>query len=123
MHPREVEKAMTEIAKEVPAKKEGQDQLESVRSDNFVKLYANSARVETTFWDMKIFFGEIVITTGAKPYLEESVSVAMSPQHAKALLGVLSQNVSQYESMFGKLPSPPEPGVQAPQGVEAPKKP
>jgi hypothetical protein len=60
---------MTEPAKEVPAKIEGQD-LESIRSDEFVKLYANSARVETSIWDVKIFFGEVTPVPGGKPFIE-----------------------------------------------------
>jgi len=100
---------MAEPTKEVPAKTKGngEGQLESVRSDNFIKLYANSARVETSIWDMKIFFGELVLGGGPKPFIEESACISMSPQHAKAMLGVLSTNINEYENRFGKIPSPP----------------
>ncbi len=102
---------------------EAQDQLESIRSDGFIKLYANSARVETTVWDVKVFFGELTLVPGGKPFIEESASIAMSPQHAKALLSVLSQNVNEYESKFGKLPAPPtEPPKEAAKQVEALRK-
>jgi flagellar protein FlaG len=100
---------MNDTSKEGPVKKDGASELESVRSDAFARLYANSARVETTIWDVKIFFGELVPVSGGKPFIEESACVAMSPQHAKALIGVLTQNINQYETAFGKLPSPPEP--------------
>ncbi len=86
-----------------------QRQLEPVRADVFAKFYANSARVETTLWDMKIFFGEVVLG-GSKPFIEEFASIAMSPQHAKALISILIQNVNEYESLFGPIPSLPESG-------------
>jgi flagellar protein FlaG len=36
--------------------------------------------------------------------------VYVSPQQAKALLNVLTQNVSQYEATFGEIKLEPHPG-------------
>jgi hypothetical protein len=46
--------------------------------------------------------------------VEETVSVVMSPQHAKALLGVLQNNIREYEKHVGeiKLPQAPDSATQ-----------
>jgi flagellar protein FlaG len=36
--------------------------------------------------------------------------IYLSPQQAKALLNVLQQNVTQYESAFGEIRLEPQPG-------------
>ena len=107
---------MAEIVNETPRKTESQD-LESVRSDEFIKLYANSARMETTIFDLKIFFGELV-QGGEKSYVQEYACISMSPQHAKAMHGVLGNHLSEYETRFGPIPIP-----RAEAKGEAPKKP
>jgi len=83
--------------------------LETVRSEKFFKVYANAANLEMTAWDFKIIFGELR-KSGDKVVIEQSVEVTMSPQHTKALAGVLINHVKEYEKHIGeiKLPQPPE---------------
>jgi len=81
------------------------DILESVRSDGFFRTYANSAQIETSVWDLKFVFGEL-LRTGNKIVVEQTVAISMSPQHAKALLGVLETNIREYEKKFGKINLP-----------------
>lgn len=87
-----------------------QKPLPSFRSDNFIKVYANSANIEVTPWDVKFVFGELNRIDNVVK-IEESVAVTMSPQHAKALLGVLANNIRAYEEQVGeiKLPAGPDP--------------
>ena len=85
-----------------------QQQLESIRSQGFTTLYTNSAQLEVTPWDFKLVFGELVRSENNLPKIEQHVAVVMSPQHAKALLGILATNVQEYEKQVGeiKLPQP-----------------
>lgn len=72
-----------------------QHELESVRSEGFLKVYPNSAQIETTVWDFKLIFGEMA-KAGDKMVIEQSVAIVMSPQHLKALVGVLAHNLREY---------------------------
>ena len=95
-----------------PVRPTAQEQeLESVRSERFFKVYANSAQIETTVWDFKLIFGEIT-KADDKMVIEQSVAIVMSPQHLKAFVGVLTHNLREYEKRVGeiKLPAPEEAG-------------
>jgi hypothetical protein len=86
-----------------------QDQaLPTTRAEKFVRIYSNAANMEVTPWDFKIVFGELKRTDG-KPVIEQSVEITMSPQHAKALAGMLSTNVREYETQIGEIKLPPTP--------------
>jgi len=84
-----------------------QQDLEAVRSEKFLKIYANAANIETTVWDFNLVFGELK-KIDDKIFIEQTVAITMSPQHAKALAGVLAGNVKEYEKQVGeiKLPQP-----------------
>ncbi len=71
-------------------------------------IYSNSAAVALGFFDVRIFFGETVESTPEKLVVESSVTVIMSPEHAKILSTVLANNVEQYENHFGKIRELPE---------------
>jgi Protein of unknown function (DUF3467) len=88
------------------------EQLESVRSSSYVSIYSNSANLEVTPWDFKLIFGAIVRSeTGKLPKIENRLEVVMSPQHAKALLGIFASNVQEYEKQMGEIKLPqPQPG-------------
>ena len=80
---------------------------ESVRLDNFVRVYANSAQIEATAWDFRIIFGELRKSGDQdKKIIEQSVEVIMSPQHAKVLAEVLSKQVGVYEKRMGDINIP-----------------
>lgn len=94
-----------------------QNQPEIIRrkGESFVSTYANNLVVEASPWDFRFLFGEIEKgepdATGrrlAKLYVEDKVKIVMSPQHAKAMLKVLQENVSSYESQIGPIPSQPD---------------
>jgi hypothetical protein len=79
--------------------------IPSFRSDKFTKVYANSANLEITPWDFKLVFGELIRDKGEHK-IEEIVAVVMSPQHAKALLNVMQNNVREYEKQVGEIKLP-----------------
>lgn len=98
--------------KDEPASPEPNSPL-SVRAGVLARVYANNAQVEMSVWDLRITFGEF-LRVGKEIRVEQSVSVTMSPQHAKALLRVLSTNLSEYESRFGEINLPPDPDSPTP---------
>lgn len=67
------------------------------------RLYSNDIQLAVSLFDVTLQFSHNIPES---PQLLGRIS--MSPQHAKALLGVLHQNIIQYEEMFGKIPAPDE---------------
>ena len=69
--------------------------------------YANSVQVRVSLWDFFLSFG-LVNQTGEAVSIQNFQGVYISPQQAKALLNVLSQNISQYEAAFGEIRLEPQ---------------
>jgi hypothetical protein len=74
--------------------------------------YANSVQVRVSLWDFFLLFGTINQTSPDSVLIQNYQGVFLSPQQAKALVNVLTQNVTQYEATFGeiKLEQQPPPG-------------
>jgi hypothetical protein len=81
------------------------DEIEHSESADFMKVYANSAQVQTSVWDVRLIFGEMEVTQG-RATVENSLMVIMSPQHAKALASALSNNIISYEQKIGEIKLP-----------------
>ena len=99
-----------------PARTDQPQELETAKSEKFVKIYTNAANLEITPWDFTLFFGELK-KSGDKMTVEHTVGIAMSPQHAKALAGLLVTQVKEYEKQIGeiKMPQPPSPQPSTPE--------
>jgi hypothetical protein len=80
--------------------------LETIRTEKFSKIYTNSCQLEVSPWDFTFTFGELKRLGGSSTKVEEQMAVIMSPQHAKALLGILASNVSEYEKQVGEIKLP-----------------
>ena len=65
--------------------------------------YANSVQIRINLWDFFLVFGIVNQTSPDHVSIENFQGVYISPQQAKALLGLLQQNVSGYESAFGEI--------------------
>ena len=70
---------------------------------HYRSVYANSALVGFTPFDVRIVLGEVLEVTDDKLVIEEQVKINMSPQHAKSLLGLLDAKVKEYEAKYGSL--------------------
>ncbi len=70
--------------------------------------YANSVQVRVNLWDFFLMFGRVNQTAPDNVAIQNFQGVYLSPQQAKALLNVLQQNVSQYESAFGEIRLEPQ---------------
>jgi len=77
--------------------------------------YANSVQIRVNLWDFFLLFGLVNQTAPDNVNIQNFQGVYLSPQQAKALLNVLQQNVTQYETAFGEIklePHPPAGTVQ-----------
>lgn len=68
-------------------------------------FYANVARVLCSPYEFLIDFGVTSPETPDKAMM--GVRVAMSPQHAKALLKAMGENIVKYEDKYGRVSFPP----------------
>jgi Protein of unknown function (DUF3467) len=97
----------------MPSKKKAAVESETVsgaeirrrKAADFRSLYANSAQVRTSFYDVSLVFGEIS-PEGDSIECEEHVQIVMSPQHAKVMLQILDRNLRTYEERFGVIDLP-----------------
>jgi len=66
--------------------------------------YANSVQVRVSVWDFFLVFGTLSQQQESQQVeIKNFQGIYLSPQQAKALAGVLHQNVSQYEAAFGEI--------------------
>jgi len=75
-----------------------------VRLDSSVpSIYANQVELHATNWDFRFRFGEAFDIQTENATVLERTRIIMSPQHAKAFLNALSDNVRKYEAAFGEI--------------------
>lgn len=65
--------------------------------------YANSVQMRVNIWDFFLVFGTLQQQSESQVEIRNFQGVYLSPQQAKALLGLLQQNVAGYESAFGEI--------------------
>jgi hypothetical protein len=70
--------------------------------------YANSVQVRVSLWDFFLLFGTVNQIAPDSVSIQNFQGVFLSPQQAKALVNVLTQNVTQYESTFGEIKLEPQ---------------
>src|SRR5713226_7529833 len=81
------------------------------RRPDFRENYANSVQMRVNLWDFYLEFGTVSQTQADQVNIETFQGVYLSPQQAKALLNVLQQNISQYETTFGEIKLDPKAGM------------
>ena len=99
----------------MPEKKAKPEELEvtllkphPVADDDYYTAYANGVMVAHTFFDFQLHFSEVKVRgMGEGDIIAETfATIMMSPQHAKAFLRHLKENVEAYEAKFGELKLP-----------------
>ena len=75
---------------------------------DYREAYANSVQVRVSLWDFFLLFGTINQTAPDNVSIANYQGIFLSPQQAKALANVLSQNISQYEATFGEIHLEPQ---------------
>jgi hypothetical protein len=81
------------------------------KSADYRDSYANSVQIRLSIWDFFLVFGTLDQQAPDQVHIDNFQGIYLSPQQAKALLNVLSHNVTQYEQNFGAI-SLEGPGVQ-----------
>ena len=70
---------------------------------DYRETYANSVQMRVNIWDFFLVFGTLQQQTETQVEIRNVQGIYLSPQQAKALLGLLQQNVAGYESTFGEI--------------------
>ena len=78
---------------------------------DYRESYANSVQIRVNLWDFFLLFGLVNQTAPDSVTIHNFQGIYVSPQQAKALLNVLQQNVTQYESAFGEIRLEPQGGA------------
>ena len=88
-----------------------QPKIHLINAPDYREGYANSVQIRVNLWDFFLLFGLVDQTAPDNVNIHNFQGVYLSPQQAKALLNVLQQNVSQYESAFGEIKLEPRAGT------------
>jgi hypothetical protein len=80
-----------------------QPNLKLINAPDYREAYANSVQMRVNVWDFFMVFGTLQQQTEAQVEIRNFQGIYLSPQQAKALLGLLQQNISGYESAFGEI--------------------
>lgn len=72
-------------------------------TEDYREGYANSVQVRVSLWDFFLMFGTIHQNKPEAVSIRNFQGVFLSPQQAKALANILSQNIAQYEKTFGEI--------------------
>ena len=85
-------------------------------SPEFREGYANSIQVNVSVWDFLLTFGRLQQQTPELVEVMNFQNIYLSPQQAKALMMILTQNIQNYEKAFGEIKLDPQmvPGQQGP---------
>ena len=89
-----------------------------VQTPDYREAYSNSVQIRVNVWDFFLAFGTMQQSSETQVELRNFQGIYLSPQQAKALLGLLQQNVAGYESAFGEIKLDPRMGPQGPVHVE-----
>jgi hypothetical protein len=84
------------------------------KAPEYRENYANSVQMRVNIWDFFLVFGTLQQQTETQVEIKNFQGIYLSPQQAKALLGLLQQNISGYESAFGEIKLDPRMGQQGP---------
>ena len=80
-----------------------QPNVKLTNDPDYREAYANSVQMRVNVWDFFMVFGTLQQQTESQVEIRNFQGIYLSPQQAKALLGLLQQNVSGYESAFGEI--------------------
>ena len=76
--------------------------------------YANSVQMRVNIWDFFLVFGTLQQQTETQVEIRNFQGIYLSPQQAKALLGLLQQNIAGYETAFGEIKLDPRMAAPGP---------
>src|SRR3981189_1139076 len=80
-----------------------QPNVKLANSTDYRERYANSVQMRVNIWDFFLAFGTLQQQSETQVEIRNFQGIYLSPQQAKALLGLLQQNVAGYEGAFGEI--------------------
>ena len=80
-----------------------QPNVKLANSSDYREAYANSVQMRVNIWDFFLVFGTLQQQSETQVEIRNFQGIYLSPQQAKALLGLLQQNVAGYENAFGEI--------------------
>jgi hypothetical protein len=80
-----------------------QPNVKLTNAPDYREAYANSVQMRVNIWDFFMVFGTLQQQTETQVEIRNFQGIYLSPQQAKALLGLLQQNIAGYESAFGEI--------------------
>ena len=80
-----------------------QPNIRLINAPDYRDTYANSVQVRVSVWDFFLIFGRLQPQTPEQVEVHNFQGIYLSPQQAKALLGILQHNVGGYEQAFGEI--------------------
>jgi len=80
-----------------------QANVKLVNAPDYRENYANSVQMRVNVWDFFLVFGTVQQQNETQVEIRNFQGIYLSPQQAKALLGLLQQNVNGYETAFGEI--------------------
>jgi hypothetical protein len=80
-----------------------QPNIKLVNDASYRENYANSVQVRVNVWDFFLVFGTLQQQTETQVEVKNFQGIYLSPQQAKALMAILQQNITGYESTFGEI--------------------
>src|SRR5207244_12663472 len=80
-----------------------QPNVKLVNAPDYNENYANSVQMRVNIWDFFLVFRTLQQQSETQVEIRNFQGIYLSPQQAKALLGLLQQNVGGYESAFGEI--------------------
>ena len=80
-----------------------QPNIKLVNSSDYREGYSNSVQVRVSVWDFFLVFGTLQQQSETQVEIKNFQGIYLSPQQAKALMTVLQQNLTSYESTFGEI--------------------
>ena len=84
-----------------------QPNVKLINRADYRETYANSVQVRVNVWDFFLVFGTMQQPTEAQVEVRNFQGIYLSPQQAKALMSILQQNITGYESAFGEIKHDP----------------
>lgn len=91
-----------------------QPQLNLAQTPDYRESYANSVQVRVSAWDFQLVFGLASSESPDQVTIRNHQAIYLSPQQAKALMSILQQNISGYESTFGEIKLDPRMAAAGP---------
>lgn len=80
-----------------------QPNVKLTNAAEYRESYANSVQMRVNIWDFFLVFGTLQQQSETQVDIRNFQGIYLSPQQAKALLGLLQQNVAGYETAFGEI--------------------